>query len=130
MKTVLRIKHQASNVKHQASSKRRISKMSQEKQSNHPFATVPQGRTTRRGFLRSAVALGLSTPTMAALLAACGGEAPQTPSAGGAATSAPAAGTSGKPASLNMLYATVEADVDAIKLVIPDFKSAVGIDIK
>src|SRR5690349_19230402 len=34
-----------------------------------------------------------------------------------------------KPASLNMLYATVEADVDAIKLAIPDFKAATGIDI-
>jgi multiple sugar transport system substrate-binding protein len=34
-----------------------------------------------------------------------------------------------KPASLNMLYATVEADVEAIKLAIPDFKAETGIDI-
>src|SRR3954471_22347579 len=58
-----------------------------------------------------------------------------------AAVAAPAIGTVGrsrphaavrrqdKPASLNMLYATVEADVDAIKLAIPDFKAATGIDI-
>ena len=34
-----------------------------------------------------------------------------------------------KPASLTMLYATVEADVEAIKLAIPDFKAETGIDI-
>lgn len=34
-----------------------------------------------------------------------------------------------KPASLNMLYATSEADSDAIKMVLPDFKAATGIDI-
>ncbi len=34
-----------------------------------------------------------------------------------------------KPASLNMLYATVEADVEAIKVAIPDFKAETGIEI-
>jgi multiple sugar transport system substrate-binding protein len=34
-----------------------------------------------------------------------------------------------KPASLNMLYAAGEADVDAIKLAIPDFEAATGIKI-
>ena len=34
-----------------------------------------------------------------------------------------------KPASLNMLYATSEADSDAIKAALPDFKAAMGFDI-
>src|SRR5260221_5300380 len=34
-----------------------------------------------------------------------------------------------KPASLNMLYATSEADSDAIKAAVPDFKTSIGIDI-
>src|SRR5579871_6327121 len=36
----------------------------------------------------------------------------------------------GKPSQLRLLYATVEADVDAIKLVIPDFKKDLGIDLQ
>ncbi|HEX9441884.1 MAG TPA: extracellular solute-binding protein [Roseiflexaceae bacterium] len=106
--------------------------MGQEKRSNQPPNAVPEGRMTRRAFLKSAVAAGLGMPAISALLAACGGGAPQAPS--GASSTAPAAGGAaaggGKPASLNMLYATVEADVDAIKLVLPDFKAATGIDIK
>ncbi|MDB5058575.1 MAG: sugar transporter substrate-binding protein [Chloroflexi bacterium] len=35
-----------------------------------------------------------------------------------------------KPSQLRILYTTVEADVDAIKLVIPDFKKELGIDLK
>jgi multiple sugar transport system substrate-binding protein len=38
--------------------------------------------------------------------------------------------SSAKPKSLNMLYATAEANSDAVKLVLPDFKKAFGIDIK
>jgi hypothetical protein len=34
-----------------------------------------------------------------------------------------------KPTSLNMLYATSEADSDAIKAALPDFKAAMGFDI-
>jgi multiple sugar transport system substrate-binding protein len=43
--------------------------------------------------------------------------------------SAPAASEAAKPASLNLLYAAGEADVDAIKLAIPDFEAATGIKI-
>src|SRR5579883_3005277 len=35
-----------------------------------------------------------------------------------------------KPASLNMLYATSEANSDAVKAALPDYKAAAGIDIK
>ncbi|MDQ6794496.1 MAG: extracellular solute-binding protein [Chloroflexota bacterium] len=44
-------------------------------------------------------------------------------------TAAPASGAA-KPATLNLLYAAGEADVDAIKLAIPDFEKATGIKIK
>ena len=42
---------------------------------------------------------------------------------------ASAARAADKPASLNMLYATSEADSDAIKAALPDFKAAMGFDI-
>ena len=42
----------------------------------------------------------------------------------------PAGSEAAKPATLNMLYAAGEADVDAIKLAIPDFEAATGIKIK
>ena len=45
-------------------------------------------------------------------------------------SSGPAASEAAKPATLNMLYAAGEADVDAIKLAIPDFEAATGIKIK
>jgi multiple sugar transport system substrate-binding protein len=51
------------------------------------------------------------------------------PSLAGAATSRRRAGVA-KPASLNMLYATVEADSDAVKLVVPAFKKEFGFDLK
>ena len=40
------------------------------------------------------------------------------------------AGAADKPASLNMLYATSEANSDAIKAALPDYKAAAGVDIK
>ena len=43
--------------------------------------------------------------------------------------SAPPASGAAKPATLNLLYAAGEADVDAIKLAIPDFEKATGIKI-
>jgi multiple sugar transport system substrate-binding protein len=84
-------------------------------------------RLTRRDVLkRSAMMSG------AALVTACGGKSTQ-----GAVGSSTRAGTStgssaaapGKPGSLNMLYATVEADSDAMKLVLPDFKKEFGFGI-
>jgi len=42
---------------------------------------------------------------------------------------APSRAAAAKPASLNMLYATSEADSDAIKAALPDFKAAMGFDI-
>lgn len=88
-----------------------------------PLAELAKGRLTRREVVRRAAALGLSAPAIGGLLAAGG--------TGGARAAAPALlQAAKKPSSLNMLYATVEADVDAIKLVIPDFKAATGIDIK
>jgi multiple sugar transport system substrate-binding protein len=39
------------------------------------------------------------------------------------------AGTPGKPSSLNVLYATVEADSDAIKLVLPDLQKDLGVKV-
>jgi len=50
----------------------------------------------------------------------------------GAAAFAPRpafAAAAAKPASLNMLYATSEADSDAIKAALPDFKAAFGFDV-
>lgn len=72
---------------------------------------------SRRGFLKaSAVAVGaLMVPTGIA-------------EAAGRQTRVWRAGRA-KPASLNMLYATVEADSDAIKLVLDDFKTEFGFGI-
>lgn len=47
----------------------------------------PTGRLSRRALLRRAAGLGLSTPALAALLAACGGSASTAESADGAGTS-------------------------------------------
>ncbi|MBV8593612.1 MAG: sugar ABC transporter substrate-binding protein [Caulobacteraceae bacterium] len=47
----------------------------------------------------------------------------------GAVASGAARAAAAKPASLNMLYATSEANSDAIKALLPDFKAATGIDI-
>ncbi|MBW3634726.1 MAG: extracellular solute-binding protein, partial [Chloroflexi bacterium] len=72
---------------------------------------------TRRNLMKSAMAAGLTVPVL-----------------GRSSVSAAPHRTvlqqdAEKPASLNMLYATVEADVEAIKLAIPDFKAETGIDI-
>jgi multiple sugar transport system substrate-binding protein len=48
---------------------------------------------------------------------------------GGTVASCGSSSSSAKPTSLNMLYATVEADSDAIKLILPDFKSVFGFNI-
>ena len=50
-------------------------------------------------------------------------------SAIGAATFSAAFAADAKPTSLNMLYATSEANSDAIKAALPDFKAAMGFDI-
>ena len=72
---------------------------------------------TRRHLMKSAVAAGVTLPVLGS----------------SSASAAPRRGLlrqdAEKPASLNMLYATVEADVEAIKLAIPDFKTETGIDI-
>ena len=72
---------------------------------------------TRRNLMKSAAAMGLSLPLLGKSF---GSAAPRT---------AHLRQDAQKPASLNMLYATVEADVEAIKLAIPDFKAETGIDI-
>ena len=69
---------------------------------------------TRRGVLKSGAGL-------------LGGALASTAIAASLSRSAFAAAA--KPASLNMLYATSEADSDAIKAALPDFKAAMGIDI-
>ncbi|HEU5431504.1 MAG TPA: extracellular solute-binding protein, partial [Thermomicrobiales bacterium] len=74
---------------------------------------------TRRDVVKGAAATGLAAPALSRLT---GGRS-------GLAAPARIASRQNKPASLNMLYATVEADVDAIKLVIPDFKSETGVAI-
>ena len=80
---------------------------------------------SRRDFMKRAAAVGVGLPTLGVMLAACAPTAaPSAPP-----VSEPAEDT-GKPASLTMLYATVEADVEAIKLVLEDFKAATGIEIK
>src|SRR6266545_5317132 len=71
------------------SMKERISQSGQEKRSNQPPNAAPEGRMTRRAFLKSMAAVGLGMPAAAVLLAACGG-APQAPS--GTSATAPAAG--------------------------------------
>jgi multiple sugar transport system substrate-binding protein len=66
---------------------------------------------SRRRFLKETVVASSLLVTGGGLLSSCGGS--------------PSSST--KPTSLNMLYATVEADSDAIKAVLPSFKSEVGI---
>lgn len=69
---------------------------------------------SRKEFLRlSAAASG--TVLAGGVLAACGGEQ---------------SSTSDKPESLNMLYATAEANAKAVQSVLPDFKEEFGINIK
>ncbi len=80
-----------------------------------------EGRLSRRAMVKRGLALGLSAPVLAAVIGASGNQVNASPSA---------LQTAEKPKSLNMLYATVEADVEAIKLMIPDFKAETGIDIK
>lgn len=72
-------------------------------------------RMTRGDFLRLTAAAS-GTVFAGGMLASCGGEQQQ--------ASAP------KPQSLNMLYTTAEANAEAVKTVLPDFKSEFGIDIK
>ncbi len=66
---------------------------------------------TRRDFLKEMAATS-AVLVVGGTLASCGGSS-----------------SSAKPTSLNMLYATVEADSDAIKAVLPGFKSMFGINI-
>ncbi len=79
---------------------------------------LARAKLSRRGVVRSALVLG-ATPALASLQRADG------------ALAAPAVIASrqgdAKPESLNMLYATVEADVEAIRLAIPDWETATGI---
>lgn len=75
---------------------------------------------TRGAFLKKSAFAGGALLT-GAVAAACGSSA-TTKSAAGASLSA-------KPASLNMLYATVEADSAAVELVRSDFKSEFGFPI-
>jgi len=72
---------------------------------------------SRRGLLRTAAATAVAVPALAGMK-------------GRRAAAAPARQDAAKPTSIKMLYATVEADVEAIKLMIPDFKAATGIDIE
>lgn len=72
---------------------------------NHVIDEYVAGRLSRRGFIRRGTIVGLSVPTIGALLAACGGDddaAPATTSGGGAGTTAPggsaAPATTGAPA--------------------------------
>jgi multiple sugar transport system substrate-binding protein len=82
----------------------------------HERLIEPSGpRLSRRTALKGAVALGAGS-ALAAF------------PAGRAALNV--ARAQDAPASLNLLYATVEADVEAIKLVLEDFKAATGIEIK
>ena len=80
-----------------------------------------QRAVTRRGILKSAAVLGLGSTGLASLRRADG------------TLAAPAIVTARQegqqPSSLNMLYATVEADVEAIKLMIPEWEAATGITI-
>lgn len=75
---------------------------------------LSQRKSTRRNVLRGAAGLGLGSTALAAAPGARFGNT---------------ASAADKPSSLNLLYATVEADVDAIKLVLADFKTATGIEI-
>ncbi|HEX5497853.1 MAG TPA: extracellular solute-binding protein [Thermomicrobiales bacterium] len=73
---------------------------------------------TRRDLVKGAAAAGAAVPASRLLGQRVAGAAP-----------ARIAARQAKPASLNMLYATVEADVEAIKLVMPDFKTETGVAI-
>lgn len=93
------------------------------------------GRGRRRATSR--VTAAALTCAAALLLIACTpAAAPTSPpataapsAAPGATVAPPAPSEAAKPASLNLLYAAGEADVDAIKLAIPDFEAATGIKI-
>jgi len=76
-------------------------------------------RTMSRRDVVKGAAAGLAAPAIGSLVG------------GRSAVGAPAriSARQAKPATLNMIYATVEADVDAIKLVLPDFKSETGVAI-
>ncbi len=67
---------------------------------------------SRRDFLKEMAATSAAL-VVGGTVASCGGSS----------------SSSAKPTSLNMLYATVEADSDAIKAVLPDFKSVFGMNI-
>ena len=73
---------------------------------------------SRRDLVKGLAATGLAVPALSSLSESNALAAPRR-----------AVRRQDKPASLNMLYATVEADVEAIKLAIPDFKAETGIDI-
>ena len=81
---------------------------------NSGIAGLTNASITRRGVLKSGAGL-------------LGGALASTAIA--ASFSRPAFAAGAKPASLNMLYATSEANSDAIKAALPDFKAAMGIDI-
>lgn len=83
---------------------------------------------SRRDVLKAA-ALGSGAVVGGSLLAACAPSGTVQTSAPAESTAPGGASVPPKPQTLNLLYATVEADVDAIKLVLPDFKSEFGIDI-
>lgn len=67
---------------------------------------------SRANFLKLTAAAS-GTMFASGMLASCGGQS-----------------SSAKPKKLNMLYATAEANSDAVKLILPDFKKEFGIDIK
>jgi multiple sugar transport system substrate-binding protein len=88
--------------------------------------------TLRRMKVVSLVAVAIlifaaCAPTGVAPTGTSGTPASAASSAGASSSGAPSAAA--KPATLNMLYAAGEADVDAIKLAIPDFEAATGIKI-
>jgi multiple sugar transport system substrate-binding protein len=77
--------------------------------------TVVSGGLSRKDFLARTAVLGgaLAVPAVA--------------QAGSRRVSI--VGAAGKPSTLNILYATVEADADAIKLVLPDLQKELGIKV-
>ncbi len=80
--------------------------MEQQDRSQTLVGGTPAKRVTRREALKRALALGLSAPTLAALLAACGGaDAPGAP----AASSAPSTASSAAPATASALPAASSA---------------------
>ena len=80
--------------------------MEQQDRSQTLVGGTPAKRVTRREALKRALALGLSAPTLAALLAACGGaDAPGAP----AASSAPSTASSAAPTTASALPAASSA---------------------